>query len=245
MSARSDNGKSTQEKNTKNKVIESAKKEAINKGTSMAKSAIGNVTGKVTSSASKAVSDAKDKINEAKSKVNQVKGLLNGNGLSGLLAGALGVLASNVMSKLMGKLQQVPALGILTKAAAVATLMTGVANAIKMGSSALSILSKQTKSGTVENDSTLKAIDPNYKGKTGNADATSATYKEYDSTTAEEKVTNAKTASEYTQKVYNKMPLQTKVNAEIVNEYSNKMLAKVNKTIADNKAKQDIKPTKK
>jgi hypothetical protein len=187
----------------------------------------------------------KTKINEAKSKVNQVKGLLNGNGLSGLLAGALGVLASNVMSKLMGKLQQVPALGILTKAAAVATLMTGVANAIKMGSSALSILSKQTKSGTVENDSTLKAIDPNYKGKTGNADATSATYKEYDSTTAEEKVTNAKTASEYTQKVYNKMPLQTKVNAEIVNEYSNKMLAKVNKTIADNKAKQDIKPTKK
>jgi hypothetical protein len=53
MSARSDNGKSTQEKNTKNKVIESAKKEAINKGTSMAKSAIGNVTGKVTSQFSK------------------------------------------------------------------------------------------------------------------------------------------------------------------------------------------------
>jgi ElaB/YqjD/DUF883 family membrane-anchored ribosome-binding protein len=223
------------------------KKGAINKGTSMAKSAIGNVTGKVTSAvntANKAVSDAKTKINEAKSKVNQVKGLLNGNGLSGLLAGALGVLASNVMSKLMGKLQKVPALGILTKAAAVATLMTGVANAIKMGSSALSILSKQTKSGTVENDSTLKAIDPNYKGKTGNADATSATYKEYDSTTAEEKAKNAATVAEYSEKMLKKMPLQSKVESEAVKEYSNKMIAKMNKTITDNMNKANIKPTK-
>ena len=164
--------------------------------------------------------------------------------MGGVISGALGVLASNVMGKLIGKLQKVPALGVLTKVAATAALMTGIANAIKTGSSALALVSKQSKSGSVENDASIKAIDPNYKGKTGNANATSATYKEYDSTTAEEKAKNAATVAEYSEKMLKKMPLQSKVESEVVKEYSNKMIAKMNKTITDNMNKANIKPTK-
>lgn len=244
--SRAKNSKSAEIKSKANQLANKAKTEAIKKGTDVVKNATSNVTAKVTSTINNVkgkVDDAKNKLNDAKDKINKAKGLLNG-GLGGVISGALGVLASNVMGKLIGKLQKVPALGVLTKVAATAALMTGIANAIKTGSSALALVSKQSKSGTVENDASIKAIDPNYKGKTGNANATSATYKEYDSTTAEEKAKNAATVAEYSEKMLKKMPLQSKVESEAVKEYSNKMIAKMNKTITDNMNKANIKPTK-
>lgn len=244
--SRAKNSKSAEIKSKANQLANKAKTEAIKKGTDVVKNATSNVTAKVTSTINNVkgkVDDAKNKLNDAKDKINKAKGLLNG-GLGGVISGALGVLASNVMGKLIGKLQKVPALGVLTKVAATATLMTGIANAIKTGSSALALVSKQSKSGSVENDASIKAIDPNYKGKTGNANATSATYKEYDSTTAEEKAKNAATVAEYSEKMLKKMPLQSKVESEAVKEYSNKMIAKMNKTITDNMNKANIKPTK-
>jgi beta-mannanase len=244
--SRAKNSKSAEIKSKANQLANKAKTEAIKKGTDVVKNATSNVTAKVTSTINNVkgkVDDAKNKLNDAKDKINKAKGLLNG-GLGGVISGALGVLASNVMGKLIGKLQKVPALGVLTKVAATAALMTGIANAIKTGSSALALVSKQSKSGSVENDASIKAIDPNYKGKTGNANATSATYKEYDSTTAEEKAKNAATVAEYSEKMLKKMPLQSKVESEAVKEYSNKMIAKMNKTITDNMNKANIKPTK-
>lgn len=241
VTSRVKNVAQTKAQDAKNKVISQGKDKLMQKGNDLKQNAVAKVTGSVTGKVADAkgkLADAKGKLADAKSKLDKAKNMLNGNALNGLLTGALGILGTKVMGKLIGKLQKVPALGILTKSAKVATLMVGVASAIKLGSSALTLMSKQSKSGK-QKDTSLTTVanqektddsktattadtglDKTVVGKTGNANATPATYKEYDAT----------------------MPLEKKVNAEVSKEYQKKMITKMNKTVADNMAKEGIKP---